>query len=183
MRVPQDRFVRLFTLEDSFGAEETVGPLESGDAAASCGQAARTDRVRVDSRATQTGSDRRGGARRRTAGDETVVPRITYWTKQALQAGRSHPERVHIHLANDDRAGSLQSLHADGVDSWNAILERLERSGRCDAGCIVEVLDADGHAVERTSPLTALGLLVRLASLIERLIRQDHGKRVQPRIQ
>src|SRR5262249_14659523 len=141
MRVPQDRFVRLFTLEDSFGAEETVGPLESGNAAARCGQSARTDRVRVQRRVTQTGSDGRGGARRRTAGDETVVPRITYWTKRAVQAGRSHPERVHIHLADGDRAGVLQSFDADGVDSRDAILERLERSGRRDAGRVVEVFD------------------------------------------
>jgi hypothetical protein len=106
-----------------------------------------------------------------------------YWTKYALQAGRSHPERVHIHLADDYSAGILQSLDADGVYSRDAILERLERSGCRDAGRVVEVLDADGDAVEGAAPSSALDLLVRLAGLIESLIRQDCGKRVQPRVQ
>ena len=104
-------------------------------------------------------------------------------TEAALQACGSHPERVHVHLAQDDRAGVLQSHDADGVHSRDAILEPFERSGRRDAGGIVEVLDADGDAVEGTAPSSALDLLVRLAGLIERLIRPDRGERVQPRVQ
>src|SRR4029450_12642422 len=131
----------------------------------------------------QAGSDRSGGARRRAAGDETVVPGIADWTEYTLQTGRSHPERVHIHLPDDDRAGTLQSCNADGVCSRDAIPEALERSGCRDAGRIVEGFDADWNAVERAAPLSALDLLVRLAGLIESLIGDDGGKRVQPWVQ
>jgi hypothetical protein len=90
---------------------------------------------------------------------------------------------VHIHLADYYSASILESFDTDSVHPRDAIPERLERSRCHDAGCVVEVLDADGDAVEGAAPSSTLDLLVRLAGLIERLIRQDRGKRVEPRVQ
>src|SRR4029450_4729629 len=92
MRVPKNRFVSLFALQDSLRAQEAVGPLKPNDAATGGGQAARTNRIRVQRRVRQAGSNGRGGAGRGAAGNEVFVPGISDGTETTLQACGSHPK-------------------------------------------------------------------------------------------
>src|SRR5262249_22110492 len=81
------------------------------------------------------------------------VPGILHRPKAAFKPSRSHAKSIHIHLADDDRAGLFQFVDASRVFIRNAIFEILKRGRRFDASDVIEILDADWNTLQGASPL------------------------------
>jgi hypothetical protein len=63
-----------------------------------------------------------------------VVPGIPYRPEKAFETRGSHAELVHVHLANEYCACSLQRRYSNCISLRNAILELLEGSGCSHVG-------------------------------------------------
>jgi hypothetical protein len=81
---------------------------------------------------------------------------------------------VEICLAEQNRAGALQSADYFGIFGGNAILEQLTRSSGADAGSVDVVLQRDRDAMEWAARATVLELSFELARLGEGCLR-GHG--------
>ena len=80
----------------------------------------------------------------------------------------------HLQLSQDDRASVFKALHNGGVEGWSESLEnRGPRASRSE-GRVAEILDGDGHAVERAAPEAAGNFRVCCFRLPKRALRQ-HG--------
>ena len=95
----------------------------------------------------------------------------------------SHPELVHVRLADDDGACGLQCRDRLGVPRRNPIGELLKRGGRPNAGRVVEVFHGNGNPVQRTAPLSGVAFRLSRSRLFARGVGQHGDERIQPRIQ
>jgi hypothetical protein len=86
---------------------------------------------------------------------------------------------VHIHFSDDDRPGILEFGNTDCILSRHAVPEVLKSSGSSDPGCILEVFDTHGYAMQRSSPLTRLYFTFRDPGPLPRLVSEYGYERVQ----
>jgi hypothetical protein len=102
----------LLTSQDAFGADPAIRPLEGDRPATGGWQTGRADRVGVQSRRAHAARHGRRRATRRSTGDELGIPGIAGGSERAHETRRAHAERVHVCLADDDRAGFPQQATA-----------------------------------------------------------------------
>jgi hypothetical protein len=86
---------------------------------------------------------------------------------------------VEVELAEQDRAGGVESASDLGVLSRDAVGEQRARAGRADAGGVDQVLEADRHAVQRAAIVAARELVLGGARLGEREVGGDGDERVE----
>jgi hypothetical protein len=91
------------------------------------------------------------------------VPGIAGGRPGKIEAWTADREFVRRELAQHDRAGAAQPPDADSVGGRDIVDQHLRVAGRRQAGDIDDVLDANGHAVQR--PARPAGRDLRLGGL------------------
>ena len=86
------------------------------------------------------------------------VPGIAGRRPREIEARPADGELVSRELAQHDGAGPAQLLDTDRVGGRHVVLPDLRMAGRRQAGDVDDVLDADGHTVQRPAQPTRLRL-------------------------
>ena len=126
-----------------------VGGLGADDAADRGGLADRAAGVGADGQRRLVGRHRGGGPAGRTARDLVQVPRVAAGTVRGVLGGRAHGELVHVGLAEDDRAGLLESFRDGGVVRRVPALQDAAPARGGHPGGGEDVLDRDRDARQR----------------------------------
>jgi hypothetical protein len=111
------------------------------------------------------------------------VPRVLHRSIEALEPRGGHSQRIHVRLADDNRAGAFQSLDDICIFGGDAIRESLERGSCLDARGVIEILHADGDAVQRPPPAAARYFRRGGARSFARRISSHGNERVEARIE
>ena len=86
-------------------------------------------------------------------------------------------------LADDDSAGLTQPLDREGVFLRHMVLHDLGMAGRRDAGGLVDVLEADRDAVQRSAIFAGGDLGLGGTRLMARRIGEHSDEAVQPAVE
>ena len=120
------------------------------------------ERGRNADRAAAVGSERqradparhrRGGAAARAAGRQGRVPRIARDAEERVLGERLVAELRGVGLAKEHRAGRLQAAHRERVVLGDELLVEPGAAGGREAARREDILDRDGHAMERPDGL------------------------------
>lgn len=65
---------------------------------------------------------------------------------------------MHVQLPQQHRTGALHTLNGLAILRRDTALEYTTGGGGRDPGCIEQILERDGNAVQRSSPVAALDL-------------------------
>ena len=90
---------------------------------------------------------------------------------------------MHVELAQQHHALLSQAAHAGGILRRNVVRQDLRSGGGANALGLVQVLDREGDAVQRTPPLALPEAPLGLCGLGHRLLREQGDESVQLRIQ
>ncbi len=164
--VPADDLVQQRRVEDGAGdradlvervghrdqpvaGDPAVRRLHTHGAGDGAGLADRATGVGAERQRRLERGDRGRGAAAGTAGDALEVPRVVRGAVGGVLGGGAHRELVHVGLAQDRQARSLQARHDRGVVRRDPALEDLRAAGGRQAGGGQHVLDRDRDPVER----------------------------------
>src|SRR5579863_8132671 len=121
---------RVQAWEDALEADPTVCGFEPNDAAQGCWNPHGATVIRSDRQRYEPTRHLRTAARARPAGRVCGVPRILDAAEIWIIAGLAIGELVHIRLADDHRAGLLDSAHDSRVGRRHVRDPRLGASRR-----------------------------------------------------
>lgn len=125
------------------------GP-DRGDIAKACGRAHRAAEIGALRERHHAGRDRDGGAAGRSTGRQREIGRIARRPAHLIGADRTEAELGRVGLSQDDRAGAPQPRHHEIVLGRHMIAKQ-DRSICCpQSRGVGEILDPDGHAMQRT---------------------------------
>src|SRR4029077_12745609 len=129
------------------------------------------------------GRERGAGAAGGTAGEAAQVPRVARRRPGQIERGPAEGELVRRELADDDSAGLTQPLDREGVFLWHIVLHDLGMAGRGDAGGLVDVLEADRDAVQRSAIFAGGDLGFGGTRLMARRVGEHSDEAVQPAVE
>ena len=159
------------------GRDHAEARLQADDIAEAGRHAARARRVGAERERHQPGRDRDARARAGPAGNELWVERIARHPIGRAHADETGRELVEIGLADRDRAGGAQPLHAGRV-GLRRVGEGRARGGGRQAGDIDVVLDGERHAVERQRGVALLRPAPRLGDGVGFVAQRDEDRGV-----
>ena len=119
----------------------------------------------------------------RAAAGPRRVPRVEAGSELGDRAGRVQGHLVAVQLGDDDRAGPLELADEGGVPFGDMAVVNVRAHRGRDAGHVGEVLDADGHAMQRPAVAAADDFAFGLPRGRQRLIAEDRGRGVERRAQ
>ena len=152
--------------------DDAVGRLDSRQVAHRRGLADRTAGVGAGGRRREKRGDGGGRSARGAAGNTSGIPGIARDAEIRGLGRRAHGELVHVRLAEDDRAGGVETLDHRGVVGADEIVEHLRAAGRQPACGAEDVLLRERNPGERPG-FARRALLVGGPGLREGPLRVD----------
>ena len=153
--------------------------LQSDAAAVRRRNAHRAAGVRSFRKWDALGDHGSGGAARRAARRVLRIPRIARDAPQRAVREAGEGELRRGRLAHHDAARAAQTLHHERVIVGHPILVGVRAEGRGLALGGREVLDGDGHPVQRAHLIARGDRALRLARLLDGLVRVGEAEAVE----
>jgi hypothetical protein len=136
-------------------AHEAVGRLVAHDAAHRGRPANGPARIGAERAGAEARGHRHPGARGGARGNARHVPRVTAGGEAPLARGTAEGPLVHRELAEHHRARRVKPLGDERVAHGHVIGEHFGAACHAYAGHRDEVLERQGHALERAAPAPA----------------------------
>ncbi len=159
---------------------EAVGRLDADDSTVGGRDADRASGVRPDGERHDPGRNGGGGPAARPSGGAAGVDRVVGLADRGM--GDAIGVFEEIGLAEEDRSGIAQPGDKRGVCVGERRCDRPCPVARGRAAHVDQVLDRDGHAVERTQVPPRTEVLAGLVRLRARAVGEDRGKGVEFRL-
>ena len=136
-----DRVERGRERDQPVSADQTVGGLQTDDAAQRRRLTDAPAGVGPEGPDGLPGGDRGGAAAAGTAGDARGVPRVVHGSERRVLVGRAHRELVAVRLADEDRTVTGQASPRRAVVRRHVVLQDARGTGRPDAVRREDVLE------------------------------------------
>jgi hypothetical protein len=167
-------------------AAETDAPvrgLQPHDAAEGGGDADGAARVRAEGPGREASGHRHSGSTAGPARDPVQVPGIARGAVVGIDRGRCRRELVGQTLAEEDGAGLAQTRDTLRVLARDVVAKEAGAVRGADARGVEDVLGPVGHAVQRSTIVTADDLALGFLGLGARHVRRDGEVGGQLRVQ
>ena len=158
-----------------------LGRLEAVDAVQAGGDSDAAAPVAALRHRGEAGSHRGARTAAGPSGSPLGVPGISAGTVDQILGGAGEAEFGGVGLADDDPAGVLHPLHAEGVAGGD-LIGRNRAVGEADALDALQILDGHGNSVQRSQRLARQDRRLRLPRLFQRQIVGDGDEGSQPGI-